>query len=62
MFYWFHFQKTNKCFILVQRRSTPSTLAKSCKIQKVAYFTHFEKKKKKTTSVSVKLCINAQIL
>ena len=39
-------------------RATTSALAKSCKIQKVAYFTHFDKKKT-PTSVGVKLCINA---
>ena len=40
-------------------RAIASVYEYSCKIQKGAHFTHFDKKK--PTSVGVKLCINAQV-
>ena len=41
--------------------ATTSVVAKSCKIQKVVHFTHFDNKKKPVL-VGVKLCINAKML
>ena len=42
-----------------QVRASPSVCAKLCKMEKVTNFTHF--KQKTPISVSVKLCINAQL-
>ena len=40
-----------------------SACVKSSKIEKCIHFTHFDqKKKKKLTSVGIKLCIDAQLL
>ena len=46
------------CYYIIYIRKSVLVDAKSCKIQKTLHFTHFDKKKKKTTLVGVKLCIN----
>ena len=55
-----HFLNPSKIKFFVMFRASISVNAKSCKMQKILHFTHFDQKT--PTSVGVKMCINAQLL